>query len=215
MNVTTPGPPLGLHRIRLVVILLAGVIGLALVGGLLTLARIYGGLPNAAGGVAAPIYSQQGMSFSYPSGWHVNEVDLALHYQTVLSYLASPGASGTMTCGADYIPGAGGTCSQHLTLDPDSVVIQVSLSEGPPTPSGTVAWMLSGDAAATAVTVGGQPAARQAAAPDVADAATEWTIARPGDSYGAYTIVAYVKGPDLSAEEGQVQALIDSIAIRP
>lgn len=215
MNVTTPGPPFGLHRIRLVVILLTGVIGLALVGGLMTLARIYGGLPNAAGGVAAPIYSQQGMSFSYPSGWHVNEVDLALHYQTVLSYLASPGASGTMTCGADYIPGAGGTCSQHLTLDPDSVVIQVSLSEGPPTPSGTVAWMLSGDAAATAVTVGGQPAARQAAAPDVADAATEWTIARPGDAYGAYTIVAYVKGPDLSAEEGQVQALIDSIAIRP
>lgn len=177
-----------------------------------------GSAPRAGSGGdgSGPLtFSAQGLSFRYPNGWQAHELDLALHYQTVLTYLASPGASGTMTCGADYIPGAGGTCAQHLTLGPDSVVIKVIVSEGPPTPSGTVAWTLSGDPAATALAISGQPAARQAAATDVADAATQWTIARPGDEYGAYTLVAYVKGPDASAEQAQVQALIDSVSIQP
>ncbi|MGH2468235.1 MAG: hypothetical protein ACRDGL_11005 [Candidatus Limnocylindrales bacterium] len=175
-----------------------------------------GGLPGTEPGTGSGLatYSAQGLSFSYPAGWKNTELDLTLHYETVLAYMGS--GSGTMTCGSDYIPGAGGTCDEQIRLGPDSVVLKVSLLEGPPTPHGTVAWALSGDPSATAVTVGGQPAARQSASPQgAADAATEWTIAKPGDSFGAYTIIAYLKGPDTAADQAQIQALIDSIALTP
>ncbi|HEX5467282.1 MAG TPA: hypothetical protein VFW92_11475 [Candidatus Limnocylindrales bacterium] len=190
--------------------IIAVVVVLAATG---VLGRLGSQQPGSAPPSGLAHYSGQGLSFAYPAAWKVHELDLALHYEDVLAYLGS--GSGTMTCGSDYIPGAGGTCDQQLMLGPDSVVIKVSRMDGPPTPHGWVAWTLSGDAGAVALTVGGQPAARSSAAPDVADSATQWTISRPGDMYVVYTLVAYVKGPDVTAEQAQVQALIDSIAIAP
>ena len=82
-------------------------------------------------------------------------------------------------------------------------------------PHGILAWTLSGDPAATAVSVGGQAAARASAAPDVADTATQWIISTPGDKYLTYVITAYLKGPDMAVEQAQVQALVDSVSIQP
>ena len=96
-----------------------------------------GAAPGQVIGAGLASYSEQGLAFEYPAAWKANEIDLGMHYQTVLAYIASASASGTMTCGTDYIPGAGGTCDQHLTFGPDSVVIKVSEWDGPPTLTGS------------------------------------------------------------------------------
>jgi hypothetical protein len=158
-------------------------------------------------------FAQRGLAFDYPASWHVQKVDLALHYEYVVAYVGN--GQGDFKCGADYIPGLGGTCKQTLVLPADSVEMKVSAWDGPPAAAGPVQAVLDGDPKATALMVSGlQSAFREVTGgTDGADLALEWTVPIPGKADGAYKLTAYLKGPDLAASRAALTALVNALAV--
>jgi hypothetical protein len=171
------------------------------------------------GGAPVPTrFAASGISFDLPPTWHVDPSALQLHYETVLAFVGT--GDGSLTCASDYVPGQGGTCTEHHTLPANSIVVKVSAWDGPPTPVGPVAFVLSGDAGASPVTVGAAQAAFETLDPGSpgssgSEAVLKWTIARPGVPEGAYTLVAYLEGPDMSEARGELEGLIQSITLGP
>jgi hypothetical protein len=159
-------------------------------------------------------FNSGGLAFSYPSTWHATTTNVLLHYEEVVAYLGTGG--GSFACGADYIPGAGGTCTEKVLLDPNSLVVKVSAWDGPPArDGGRIAWTLRGDPNATSLTVGGYPAVLEAVTDSgvAADLVLRWTLTMPGSPEGAYEVTAFLKGPDLGASRAQLDALIGSVSL--
>jgi hypothetical protein len=107
----------------------------------------------------------------------------------------------------------GGTCIEHHSLPANPIVVKVSAWDGRPTPGGPVAFVLSGDAGASPVTLGAAQAAFETLDPGSlgslgSEAVLKWTIARPGVQEGAYTLVAYLEGPDISEARGELETLL-------
>jgi hypothetical protein len=170
--------------------------------------------PAAATGTS---FAADGLQMSVPAGWSISKPALVLHYETILGYLGT--GRGAMNCGSDFIPGLGGTCSETISLGQDDVVLKVSSWDGPPKPAGWVGETLGANPSASSVMVAGVPAAFQditaqkATASASADQILEWTITRPGVEYGAYTIVAYLKGPNLAASRAVIDGVVQSMAL--
>jgi hypothetical protein len=192
------------------VVALAAVLVVAAIG----VAPVLRGSANP-GAVSSRIVAD-GLSFAIPSGWHATQMNLELHYETVLAYVGT--GDGSMSCGADYIPGLGGTCTQTLNLSANSIVVKVSSWGGPPAPNGVVNQILASYPGASPVVIGDTtgvlvtiPVA-QAYAPDGADTVLEWTFQRPGGNPDRrYTVVAYEKGPDVTSVQSQLSALLASV----
>lgn len=163
-------------------------------------------------------FAAEGLRMTVPADWTIVQPMLVLHYQTVIAYMGT--GKGTMTCGPDYIPGLGGTCTESIDLGASGLVIKVTSWDGPPKPDGWVGELLKSNRKASAVNVGGAPAAyedvtAQEPASSGADQVVQWTITRPGVQYGAYMITAYMKGTDLAATRGAVDAVVKSISVGP
>ena len=147
----------------------------------------------------------------------MSEVNIQLHYETVLAYLGT--GTGTMTCDKDFVPGLGiGKCTQSLDLPTDSVVVKLSAWDGPPRDTDVVDMILNSDPSATPVSMSGLPAVErplptEAAGTSAAEAITEWTLTRPGLPYGAYVLTEYLQGPDLDTAESGMSDLLSSITI--
>ena len=149
-------------------------------------------------------FSQGGLHFSYPADWSASTVDLPLHYENVMAYVGS--GTGTMTCGSDFIPGLGGTCSEQLHLSTNTVVLKVAQASGPPSPNGPVRWSLANDPGVASTTIAGQPGTVQTLGqpPSGVDSAILWVFANPSDPLGSYRVTAYMRGPDLAGLRAQV-----------
>jgi hypothetical protein len=158
-----------------------------------------------------------GLAFDYPAGWQSIPVERPLHYETILAFLTSGGATASETCGSDYIPGAGGDCSEDYALPVNSSVVKLSRWDGPPTRRGAIASLR--DQGWAVMTIAGQPAAF-ASAPGQDDAISGsditlvWEVAAPQpDNQVAYRISAAIRGPDLAPIQGQLEAMIESVRL--
>ena len=134
----------------------------------------------------------------------------------MVGFLASSGAAADETCGPGYVPGLGGDCSQDITLPTDSVVVRISLWDGPPSgPAGAIAALRAEGWSAT--TIGGQPAAftRQALEGiSGSDRSLVWAVAVPGaDNQKALWITAGIRGPDLASIQTQIEAMIATVQL--
>jgi hypothetical protein len=156
-------------------------------------------------------FKSSGLALDYPSAWHVTYSGLALHYEQVIAFMGT--GDGSLTCGSDYIPGLGGTCAEKYALPANSVVVKVSVWDGPPTPKGAVDWASSGDPLASPAVVGGYPAVvRTLSSGSTEDLVLEWTLTEPGNADGSYRLTAHFKGPDIAPLRSQVDALIESVS---
>ncbi len=156
-----------------------------------------------------------GLSFTYPGDWTLTVVDRPLHYETVLAFLTSPGASARESCGPDYIPGLGGGCTDTYSVPPGSAVLRLSEWAGPPAIKGPIVDLL--DAGWQPVTIAGRPAAYSG---DEVGSTTgtdrvEWRIAAPGaNSLATFGIVATMSEPSAGLR-GQITALLTTLRIAP
>jgi hypothetical protein len=163
-----------------------------------------------SGGIGSTIqFNSAGLGLNYPSSWHASQSGLMLHYERVLEFIGT--GEGSITCGSDYVPGLGGTCAERYVLAANSVVVKVSVWDGPPTPGGAVAYVSSVDPQSSTVAVGGYPAVlRTLPADPTEDLVLEWTLSKPGDAQGSYRLTAHFKGPDIATSRSEVEALIQS-----
>lgn len=175
-------------------------------------APVFYGANRGGGSSATTQFSSAGLGFTYPSTWHISQSGLALHYERILAFVGT--GDGSMTCGSDYIPGLGGTCNESYSLPANSVVVKISVWDGPPTPAGAVDNISSGDHLASAMTVAGYPAVmRTLPAAATEDLVLEWTLTKPGSQQGSYRLTAHFKGPDMATSRSQVDSLIQSISL--
>jgi hypothetical protein len=162
------------------------------------------------------------LSFDYPAGWSLTTVGHLKHYETVLGFLASPVASAQESCGPEYVPGAGGGCSDSYSLPPGAIVIRLSRWDGPPSPNGKgAAGLVAADIAAgwQAQTVAGEPAAYDPTYSDGSAPTTGTTVAWFLAASGAqdwvdYSVVATMNGADPAAR-ATVDAVVASLRVTP
>lgn len=160
-------------------------------------------------------FSAGGISFSVPASWHTEVIDQWFHYEHLLGY-AGDGAW-ALACPAGAAQGQFNTCVVKTTLAPNTVVVRVSEWNGPPTPAGAVKWALTSGTDASALTIGGLPAAVQVLSPSDPDTQELlWTISDPGgDPNRAYTISAVMRGPDVAAMRVELDEVVRSVVINP
>jgi hypothetical protein len=170
--------------------------------------------PSKSAAAGTPgTFEAPGISLRLPAGWAVSPNDLPLHYEHVLAYVGT--GTGSMKCGADFVPGLGGTCSESVTLGPDTIVVRISAWDGPPRAETPVNAVIAANPKASPATVAGQPAAvRDVPNPPYrADRAIEWTLTWPGVQAGSFVLTAYVKGPDEAPLLADLGALIASVEL--
>jgi hypothetical protein len=174
-----------------------------------------GALPSPGSQTAR--FDMSGLAFDYPAAWQSISVGRVLHYETVIAFLTSSGATASETCGSAYIPGLGGDCSQEVTLPANSVVVKISLWGGPPSgPAGAIAALRAQGWSST--TVGGEPAAFTPQALEGipgSDRSLVWAVGVPGpdNDQKAYWITAGIRGPDLASIQAQVEAMIATVHV--
>ena len=162
-------------------------------------------------------FDTSGISFDYPAAWQSVSVGRILHYETVVAFLTSAGATASEPCGSAYIPGLGGDCSDVVTLPADSVVVKISMWGGPPSgPAGAIGALLAQGWSST--TVGGEPAAFTPQALQGipgSDRSLVWAVGVPGsgNEQAAYWITAGIRGPDLASIQAQVEAMIATVRV--
>ena len=166
------------------------------------------------GGVGRDRHTQLGgLSFDHPGDWTVTAADVPLHYETVLGFLTSPGASARESCGPDYVPGGGGDCAETSTVPTGSAVLRLSRWDGPPVIKGPIADLV--DAGWQSMTIAGQPAAYMDHSGRMAGHNVEWRIAAGGaDSLASYGIVATINGPPAGLR-AQIDAMLGTLKIAP
>ena len=164
------------------------------------------------GGIGRDRHTQLGgLSFDHPGDWTVTAADVPLHYETVLGFLTSPGASARESCGPDYVPGGGGDCAETSTVPTGSAVLRLSRWDGPPVIKGPIADLV--DAGWQSMTIAGQPAAYMDHSGRMAGQSVEWRIAAGGaDSLASYGIVATISGPPAGLR-AQIDAMLATLRI--
>jgi hypothetical protein len=204
------------------ILLVLAVVVTALLGGCgvsptLTAAVASPSATSSSSTAATSHFSMAGLAFDYPAGWRSIPVERPLHYETVLAFLTSGGANASETCGSDYIPGAGGDCSEDYALPVNSSVVKLWRWDGPPTQRGAIASLR--DQGWAILTIAGQPAAFTSApgqgdAIPGSDVTLVWEVAapEPGNQV-AYRISATIRGPALAPIRGQLEAMIESLQL--
>jgi hypothetical protein len=196
---------------------LAALLAAVIVVGGCTSAEATQGNPLPSSGLSLATIA--GVSFDYPTGWTLTPVGHLKHYEDVLAFLTSPTATASESCGPEYIPGAGGGCTDLYTNPAGSVVIRLSSWGGPPMPSGAKG-VVAADVAGgwVAETVGGQPAAYTTSYSDRSDppgATVAWFIASPASQATVYSILATTSGPDDPALTAIIERIVASIRFVP
>lgn len=136
------------------------------------------------------------VTFEYPSDWHLSVINEFQHYAAILAFATSPSANAQATCGPDYVPGAGGTCTHTYDLPDGGMVVRVDTFSLPGNGVDLVAHdIANGWAPATA---GGMAAAYRdsysdSATPTVGHSQA-WIVAAPGDDITTYTIIVTDNG---------------------
>jgi hypothetical protein len=183
-----------------------------LIAGALGACGLRTGPTGSVGADELSTFRDQGLAFTYPASWQLTSLNLPLHYEEILAYLGS--GTGSFTCGTDYIPGAGGTCNESLSVPPGAVELKVSAWDGPPTPSGVTAFAYRTEGAEP-MTIGGYPAAMRTidGSNSSAERAVEWSLTMPGNDLGIYVLTAHFAGPDQGTAISQVDALLASIVL--
>lgn len=168
---------------------------------------------SATAGAGYLHYAEHGLSFDYPSEWTVDQVGAELHYETVLAFLGT--GSGAEACPSDTVPGTGAGCTDRYELSPGSVVLRVSIQDGPPTTAGLLAEMSKVPGAVT-LTIAGQHAVMIPAGPAPgSDRTTLWMIQAPDDPQVAARFEAAFRGPTVSRSFDQVDRLLGTVRFDP
>jgi hypothetical protein len=210
-----PGPRPHGARLRRAGVYVAAVAALALVVAVIAVPRALPstGSSSSATSAAPERFQAPGISFDLPKSWVISPNDLPLHYEHVLAYIGT--GAGSMKCGSDFLPGLGGTCTETVTLAPNTIVVRISEWNGPLRADTPVNSVMAANPKASPATVSGLPAAVQdlSKPPYGADRAIEWTLSRPGVEYGSFVLTAYVRGPDDASLVADFAALISSVQL--
>lgn len=155
-----------------------------------------------------------GFVLTYPAGWTLTKSDIWLHYEQIFGYVGT--GTGSMTCGSDYIPGAGGTCSEEI--DPGLHGVEIKISSvvqvpAPPAPKGLFESILAEDPTAERLTLNGFPAVRQhLGSTPTAARVVRWTIAKASSDNGGLVLTAYLADSNDESEVAAAEGVARSIA---
>ncbi len=135
------------------------------------------------------------------------------HYETVLAYLGT--GTARQECDTDYIPGLG-ACSESYDLPVGSVILRLSIWDGPPSGADRVTTILNGDSLASPTSVDGASGVVQtfsAAAIRPSAMAMMVTIQSPSDESVAYQLEFFEDAADQAALQPAIDDLVRTITV--
>jgi len=163
--------------------------------------------------------SRWGLSFDYPANWTVADLNVDLHYISVLGYVGSGSFSEPCTV-ISPPPGQsfpnGMSCGPVWDVPSGTATIRVESFDGPSIASPV---QDNTDPSLVPTSVGGLPALGPAdtALPSDPNGTMilDWTLSVPGEPTAAYMLEAEMRRPGLGILQQQVLAVVASITYDP